>query len=114
MSDHQTTDLDRLIATALYSFARAAVAAGMEPASALRVTAFAVIESSLGREATRSLGLSRSTAARWRAELAAMTDPEEVVTPELSADLLTEVLGFAGFPDLRVQPKEVTDDVHEL
>lgn len=111
---NETPDLDRLIATALWSFARAAVAAGLEPAAALRLSSFAVIESSLGREATRGLGLPESTARRWRAELANMTDPEEVVTPDLSADLLTEVLGFSGFPDLRVQRKGVTDDVQEL
>lgn len=106
-----TPDIDRLIATALYSFSRAAVAGGLDPAAALRLTSFAVIESTLGRDATRSLGLPESTARRWRAELAKMSDLDELVSPDLSADLLTEVLGFAGFPDLRVQRKGVTDDV---
>jgi len=102
-------DLETLVATALYGFVRAAVSAGMDPAQALRLSAFAVIESSLGRDPIRSLGLPRSTAARWRRELVAAASGE--VPEGIETDLIYEVLGFAGFPDLRVSVGEVSKDV---
>lgn len=92
--------VERMLGTALFAFARAAVTAGASPTQALRLAAFGVIEGSLGREATRSLGLPEPTARRWRRELAQLDG--DAIPDEPPVELFNELLPFMGFPDLRM------------
>jgi hypothetical protein len=106
-----SSELEKVIAVAVYSFARAGVEAGLTPASALRLTAFTMIESVLGREATKSLGLPYSTGARWRAELASV-DSSSLDEASPPVEMLNDVLGLLGLRDLRVvrEPRAGEDD----
>ena len=103
MKKKASGDLEQVVAVAVYTFVRAAIAGGMLPATALRLTAFMMIESALGREATVGLGLRRSTAARWRSELASL-DASLINPDEVPAEMLNDLMGLMPqyFGDLRI------------
>lgn len=113
MSTGPTMDevIERATASVLYAFTKAAVQAGATPNQAFRLAAFGVIEMTLGREASRSLGLPEATARRWRRELAALDG--DAIPEDMPDELLNEMLPFLGFPDLRVHrivPEGGADD----
>lgn len=95
--------LSQLVATTLYGFAAAGVRAGLKPADSLRLTAFGLIEAILGREATESLGLPYSTAARWRATLANIDADALEDEGALGVDFMNELLRLSPFRELRMQ-----------
>lgn len=96
-------DIDTLIGSAVYSFAKALIATGTEPATALRLTAFGMIDGILGREVTRTLGVPRSTMARWRQELAAAAEgADDVDELAITAEAMNALLPALGFRDLRM------------
>lgn len=99
----KTPDIDTLIGSAVYSFAKALIATGMEPATALRLTAFAVIDSTLGRDVSRTLGVPRSTMARWRQEVAAAAEAgQELDANEVTVQAFNALLPALGMRDLRM------------
>lgn len=101
MTEKNPTDnLQMILASTLYGAVRSAVSLGVDPATALRLVSFAIIEDSLGRDATeKGLGVAGSTARRWRLELASM-DADNI--PEhLEVEMVNELLS-GTFPDLRL------------
>jgi len=91
---------------------RAAIGSGMTPTRAVQIAAFAIIEGSLGREATRTLGVPRPTLSRWRRELADASGATvaRLEDPQLEVDLVNELLPALGFRDLRMHREVVEDD----
>lgn len=102
------TATDVLIGSAVYGFVRAGVAAGLTPTQACTIAAWGIIEGTLGREFTKSLGLPRSTMSDWRRMLAQVADDFELVDdPQLEVEFVNELLPALGLRDLRVH-REVT------
>lgn len=100
--------MERAVGAALLGFVKAAIVAGMTPANALRVCAFAMIEASLGREATATLGVPESTARRWRLQLAEL-DGSKLPT-DVPEEFLNKLLPVLGFPDLRLVRRGGAED----
>lgn len=96
-------DIDTLIGSAVYSFVNALVAAGMTPTEATRAVGFAVIDGTLGRDVSRTLGIPRPTMTRWRAQLAkVMEDAQDIDEEALAVNAMNALLPSLGFRDLRM------------
>lgn len=105
----QKTATDVLIGSAVYGFVKAGIAAGLTPTQSCTIAAWGIIEGTLGRDFTRSLGIPRSTMSDWRRLLAEVADDFELVDdPQLEADFINELLPVLGLRDLRVH-REVSD-----
>jgi hypothetical protein len=100
----ESDGLERVIGTALYGFVAAMVASGLSGTEAFRIAAFAVVEGTLGRQATRQLGVPSNTAARWRRDIAAASEaaPSALLDRELELKMMNELLPVMGMRDLRV------------
>lgn len=96
-------DLDTLIGSAVYTLAQTLIAGGMTPNQAVSHVGFAIIEGTLGREASRSLGLPRPTMSRWRRQLAEVAQgAEEIDLDATRIDVINALLPSLGLRDLRI------------
>lgn len=93
--------VEQLIAGALYGFVRGAVDVGVNPAKAMTLAAFGIIEGTLGREATNNLGVPRSTAARWRTDLAEIGEASAAVDEAELVKKVADEMHRLVFPELR-------------
>lgn len=96
-------DIDTLIGTAVYSFCKALIATGITPARAASLTAFAVIEGTIGRAATKDLGIPRATLSKWRREVAAAAESaEDIDEAAITVEAMNALLPMLGMRDLRM------------
>lgn len=97
--------IEKLIGGAVYGVTQAMVASGLTPTEACRMVGFAIMEGSLGRSVTSSLGIPSNTGARWRRDIAAAADAgrEVLSDPGLEIGIVNELLPVLGFRDLRVE-----------
>ena len=96
-------DIDTLIGSAVYAFVKALIASGMTPTEATRAVGFALIDGTLGRDVSRSLGVPRPTMTRWRAQLAKATEARQNVDEKaVTVDAMNALLPALGLRDLRM------------
>lgn len=94
--------IEKWFAAGMLGIVQALMAAGATPNSALRLAAFVAIEGTFGREVTEgSLGLPRSTAARWRAEIAALNG--KALPDDVPVDLVNRMLPMLGLDGIRLE-----------
>ena len=94
--------IEQWFAAGMLGIVQALMAAGASPNSALRLAAFVAIEGKFGREVTEgALGLPRSTAARWRAEIAALDG--QALPEDVPVELVNQVLPLLGLSGIRVE-----------
>lgn len=100
-------DLDTMLGSAVFGFVQASIAAGLTPARAASLAGFAIIEGTLGREATRALGIPRQTLAKWRREVAAAAAAaQELDEQAVQLEAINMLLPAIGLRDLRMTRAE--------
>lgn len=95
----------RLLAGMLLAVVRGMVHAGVEPAKAMRLAAFAVLEAEFGRDTVLALGMPGTTERRWRRELReALAEAEIPEDPPV--ELINELLPMMGITGVELRAKE--------
>lgn len=96
--DPMADQIEKMLGGALYGVCRMLVDAGVRPAAALRLVGLLMIEGALGPRAIEQLGVPKSTANRWRAELAEAAQAADL-PDDPTTEVLNEILPLVGLGD---------------